>query len=486
MFVCTMFNNSKIIVSLLVLSLYVFSITEPHVAFSLTGSSSGNNTDFVRARSVNHHSAQPIPIRCDCVVFRMDDVQDRWIEVAQLAAMNVFISKNQSLTLGIIMSAIGNDTKIIGQINAGLQKGLFELALHGWAHVDYTKLTEQQQLESLRLANEKMKQLFGNTSDIFITPYGPFNNDTISAMGQLGIRVLSASLSSEEAFDKNSSILNLNDGINYKNVTTNGNHTSTLSSVYHVPATIFFKDDEQNKKAIKIPIKNILSYIDNDIKKYGYSVVVFHPQDFVSTDQNGNVINSRIDPNQLKDLSTLVDQVLSKGIKIISFSKLLEKAGPLANSSKAPHSNNGTSPPIKGSVSPSLDSSETQQWINNESNTKIEFNYFPAVPIIGNSTDLRFIVKDLKTGNNLKNLTFRVTILNESNIVNNPINGSKSSQDQNSHDNSTSMPIISANSSNGDVILKHKFPSSGTYQLIVRVNSGKYPLALASFEVYII
>src|SRR5215471_13865175 len=122
---------------------------------------------------------QSKPAVCHCVIFRMDDVQDNWLEAAQLSAMNLFITKNQSLTLGIIMNSIGNDSKILGQISLGREKGLFELALHGWDHIDYTKLSEQQQKASLALANEKMMRLFRNGSDIFITPYGTFNNDTL-------------------------------------------------------------------------------------------------------------------------------------------------------------------------------------------------------------------------------------------------------------------------------------------------------------------
>jgi len=136
----------------------------------------------------------------------------------------------------------------------------------------------------------------------------------------------------------------------------------------------------------------------------------------------------------------------------------------------------------------SLDSSETQQWVNYESNTKIQFGYFPAVPVVGNFTELRFIVEDLKTGNNLKNLTSRVTILSDNNnsIGNNLTSGSNLSQDSSKLGNNTGISTANINSSNGDIIVKHKFLNSGIYQVIVRVNSDKYALALASFDIYII
>ena len=87
--------------------------------------------------------------QCKCVVFRLDDVQGDWIENAQLAPMNLFISKNQSLTLGLIMNPVGNDTKVINKIHEGQEKGLFELALHGWNHVNYTTLSAQEQKDTL-------------------------------------------------------------------------------------------------------------------------------------------------------------------------------------------------------------------------------------------------------------------------------------------------------------------------------------------------
>ncbi len=151
-------------------------------------------------------------------------------------------------------------------------------------------------------------------------------------------------------------------------------------------------------------------------------------------------------------------------------------------------SNSNNTRPTVGNLFSSMDSSETQQWIIHESNTKIQFGYLPAVPIVGNSTELRFIVKDLKTGNNLKNLTARVTILSDNNnsIGNNLTSGSNLSQDPSKIGNNTGISTVNINTSNGDFVVKHKFLNSGIYQVIVRVNSDKYALALASFDIYII
>ena len=75
---------------------------------------------------------------CNCVVFRMDDLQDDWIRTAQITGMNLFLSKHIPLTLAIIMNSIGNDSQVVGKIREGSNapNALFELAIHGWNHVN--------------------------------------------------------------------------------------------------------------------------------------------------------------------------------------------------------------------------------------------------------------------------------------------------------------------------------------------------------------
>jgi len=481
----TLFESNSAI--LLIVLIPILCISAP-LALSqqsiVTSNSSGDiniNKNYSYFHTVQQQQ-QSKPAICHCVIFRMDDVQDKWLETAQLAAMNLFITRNQSLTLGLIMNGIGNDSKILGQISLGREKGLFELALHGWDHIDYTRLNEQQQKASLALANEKMVRLFGNGSDIFITPYGTFNNNTLNAMSQLGIRILSAALFSEGSFDRNGTIFNLN---NYNTNTTHSSLYSNSSTIYHIPGMVFFKSDEHNKRAVKIPIKTILSDVNNSIRKFGYSVIVFHPQDFVSTDQNGQVVSSGLDVSQLKDLSQLIGEILSSGIKIISFDKLISYVQPTP--SNAAFINNNFTKPQQEQMFSSLDASETQQWISNQSNTKIKFAYFPAVPIIGNTTTLKFVVEDAKTGISLKNLTAWVTILGQGkNAVVDSSNANNSLASSGAPINSLSTTTYRLKSSNGNFLFDYKFLDGGMYQAIVRVNSNESPLALASFDIFVI
>src|SRR3712207_52145 len=133
----------------------------------------------------------------------MDDIQDYWLKSAQLAVMDRFISTNHSLTLGIIMKDTGNDTEIVNKVKEGRDSGLFELAVHGWNHTDYTKLTEDEQIKSLQDSTKKMTELFGNSSEIFIPPLNAFNGDTINAVQQANMKILNSNSSSFDELQLN-------------------------------------------------------------------------------------------------------------------------------------------------------------------------------------------------------------------------------------------------------------------------------------------
>jgi peptidoglycan/xylan/chitin deacetylase (PgdA/CDA1 family) len=250
---------------------------------------------------------------CKCVVFRMDDIQDYWIESGQIAPMNLFILKNQSLSLGLIMHDIGNDPKIVNKVSEGVHKGLFELAIHGWDHIDYTKLSEQDQKKSLYNANEKMRTIFGDKSNIFIPPEDAFSSITVKAMNDLGIGILSSSIWDEDNFDQKKSVFNAS------KVFKTQTDDTVSTQIYHLPGTIFFKD-YVGGKWIKNSIKNIIDSAANNIDKYGYAVIVIHPQDFVRVKNRTSV--DKLDENEIKDLSDIVDSLLSKDITISSFSKI--------------------------------------------------------------------------------------------------------------------------------------------------------------------
>jgi peptidoglycan/xylan/chitin deacetylase (PgdA/CDA1 family)/3D (Asp-Asp-Asp) domain-containing protein len=249
---------------------------------------------------------------CNCVVFRMDDIQDYWLKPVQLATMNQFISKNQSLTLGIIMGGIGNDTEIVNKVREGSDSGLYELAVHGWNHTDYTKLSEEEQRKSLEDSNTKMVGLFGKRSEIFIPPLNAFNDDTINAVQQANMTILDANSSS------------------FGELQLKGdNESQTLSSpqipskdFFYIPSTISFKD-YYHDQPLKNSVQNIFNNVTQSINTNGYAVIIIHPQDFAKI-ENGTLTET-LDENEMNDLSRLIELILSNNIGLGSLSEVVEK-----------------------------------------------------------------------------------------------------------------------------------------------------------------
>lgn len=275
--------------------------------------------------NISYASTQRSP--CNCVVFRLDDVQDDWIDNSQLSVMNMFISKNQPLSLGLIMNSVGQDADIVEKLSDGKKKGLFELSLHGWKHVDYTSLSLQEQEYALKLANEKMEKLFGTPSDVFIPPYNAFNSDTLDALNDLGIKMLSAGLDYDNS--------------PYNTLYPNYNNDHRSATIYHLPETVEFKMyEDEHANWIKTPVEAIIKGAENDISIRGYSVIMTHVQDYALS-EDGQFVD-KLSQQDLDDLGYLIDYFTLKSIKIATFAQI---AGFGNCGDNIEDSNNGSSNP---------------------------------------------------------------------------------------------------------------------------------------------
>ncbi len=78
-----------------------------------------------------------------------------------------------------------------------------------------------------------------------------------------------------------------------------------------------FKSDNGNGTWIKIPIPTLLTEIDNYVSKYGYVVVLLHPQNFAKMENN--VFVDIVSSNEIQDLSSLIDSIKSKNLRITTF-----------------------------------------------------------------------------------------------------------------------------------------------------------------------
>jgi len=105
----------------------------------------------------------------------------------------------------------------------------------------------------------------------------------------------------------------------------------------------------------------------------------------------------------------------------------------------------------------------TQQWISPQQNVKIEFTYEPEKPLLDSPTELKFSVQNLQTGHHLRDLLAKIMIINGQGFFK-----------------SNNMTV-----QNGDFSVNSTFPIEGTYQVILRINSKDYAIALASFKVIV-
>ncbi|HEU5220846.1 MAG TPA: hypothetical protein VFU58_02185, partial [Candidatus Nitrosotalea sp.] len=163
--------------------------------------------------------------------------------------------------------------------------------------------SEQDQEKTLDLANNKMQTLFGVKSNVFIPPYGTFNNSTLVAMSNLGIGILSAGSShtNDNRFIWNPSV------------------SAEPYSILQFPDTTGFMD-ERNGTWQNVSNSVILDSVNNSIAKRGYAIVVLHPQNFVKT-ANGQLVDT-IDNSQVNNLSSLIDSILAKKIHITTFENI--------------------------------------------------------------------------------------------------------------------------------------------------------------------
>lgn len=253
---------------------------------------------------------------CNCVGFRYDDVQDNYHEPAQVAVMNLFISKNQPLSLGLVMKKTDNNTEIVNKVEEGYRDGLFELDVHGWDHIDYTYLNETDQEKLLLQAKEKMQNLFGISPLVFIPPYDKFNNYTLEAITNLHFRIIS----SYEDKDK----------IHYSTSQT-GQKNNANYILYHLPASTTFMGEYKNGTWFKVPLIQIIYKANVELGKYGYAVILLHPPNFIKV-ENGKYTNT-LDSEQIADLSKLIDYFTSKNIPITTFDKVVNLQSQMFNDS---------------------------------------------------------------------------------------------------------------------------------------------------------
>jgi hypothetical protein len=120
---------------------------------------------------------------------------------------------------------------------------------------------------------------------------------------------------------------------------------------------------------------------------------------------------------------------------------------------------------VYGDIHPALLASynlpvRTQVWTDKSNNIKIQFSYSPESPTIDDIIQLQFNIQDLQSGNHLKDLIAYVTVTND--------------------------PLYKFNNNtvtDGNFSIRCPSLDAGIHQVILKVDSKEYSLALASFNI---
>ncbi|MEW6588900.1 MAG: polysaccharide deacetylase family protein [Thermoproteota archaeon] len=230
---------------------------------------------------------------CNCVAFRLDDIQDFYLAPAQLAVISLFEQKDLPITIGVIGGVIGTDQKLISTIKAGLaSENPIEIASHSWNNKILSSMTKKDQEELIVKTNDKIMSVFGVKPKTFIPPENVFNNETLSVLKNNGFTHISYDATEVDPppFKK--------------------------SDFYHFPILPSTADLDANT-GIWRPLSNdtIMDKIEQSLFDYGYAVVMMHPYEF-SLYENGFYVN-KVNTTKVKELESLIETIQSKNLRIL-------------------------------------------------------------------------------------------------------------------------------------------------------------------------
>ncbi len=240
------------------------------------------------------------PRSCNCIAFRLDDVQDYFVRSAQIDLISMFIEEEVSLTIGAIGGFLKDDEDFIQFLNDSVKTGLIEVANHGWTHIEHSKMSLDDQRNSILETNKNIQQLLGVEAKTFIPPENSFNEDTLSIMREAGLTHLSGSIFTRA--DEPPYPLKNGDMIFHFPQTAYVSNVDTPSGIW----TIF-------------PNDVVLKMIRSSLKNYGFAVVVMHPVAHYDV-QDGNYIYNKETLDSVKELLRTVKNEF-KIVKISNIDK---------------------------------------------------------------------------------------------------------------------------------------------------------------------
>jgi len=238
---------------------------------------------------------------CNCVAFRLNDVQDYWLNQVQMEIMGVFIESETPLTVGIIADAFGNDQKIVEFVKQHLenQESYLEIASKGMGLTAFTEFDKNEQSENLKKSLDLLELNTGVRPHVFIPPQNKFNSDTFDILKENNITHISSSLNNGDLppFEfKNQELYRF---------------PQTTSTGQYISSTNLFEGVTSQQTVNE----SILS-IDN----FGFAVISIQSQEFSKMENStyGNSVNIE----QINELKKVIEEFNKNGIKILPIGKI--------------------------------------------------------------------------------------------------------------------------------------------------------------------
>lgn len=264
-------------------------------------------------------------VSCNCVAFRLDDIQDFFLTNAQMEIVTTFEERNASLTIGVIGNAFGDDRLMLSFLNEKIESNnesisVIEVANHGWNHEDFTSFNKEGQSFLMRQSNNKIMATLGIKPIVFIPPYNNLDNDTIAAMRENGFQYVSGNTTSYPP-----SLLQA-----YQNNPLGGNGSgiskSSNTTIFHFPSSAYTGDlNGDNTEWLGYSHDRTFADIKASMSELGYAVVTMHPMEFSVRD--GTLYQNKVDDVQIQELELLIEDIRDAGFKIVTISQINEGYG---------------------------------------------------------------------------------------------------------------------------------------------------------------
>jgi len=242
---------------------------------------------------------------CNCVAFRLDDIQDYYLRGTQIDLMKLFQQKNADLTIGIIGSAFGEDPHLVDFLKrtAVNKNPTLEIASHSWNNKPLTNFDKNDQKTLLLKTNEKLLQVLGVTPKTLVAPLNAINDDVLALLSELGFTHVTAHI--EETHSPPYPLENL--------------------ELYYFPANTQTAKLMLDGVTWKVQDRAvILEEIRGFLNKYGFAVVMMHPYEFSATELG--VYTGETDKQMIGEIGKLIDELRDERIKLVTISEINEEA----------------------------------------------------------------------------------------------------------------------------------------------------------------